>query len=172
MSRRLFSWGWPLPSDSDGFIMINKFHFHRGKGTMSAQTESKEASFQMLISEHALVWHYNLDKVIREDVDSSTTLTTAMPGTSATLRPQSWLSTAGRKNGKSQGPQWSDGKMGCDCHVMHDLCTWSSPPHPALAKLDHSASGHDALFPRSPVLRSYRWNIKYVEVILFTLSPS
>lgn len=61
MSRSLFSSGWPIPSESRGFIMINKFHFHRGKGTMSARTESKEASFQTLISKDALAWHYNLD---------------------------------------------------------------------------------------------------------------
>lgn len=117
MSRRLFSSGWPLPSDSDGFIMINKFHFHREKRDHVSSNWKQGGFFS-----NANFWTPPCvtlqfrHKVIREDVDSSTTLTTAMPGTSATLRPQRWL----RKE-ERQVPWTPNGVMG-KCVVTAILC--------------------------------------------------
>lgn len=49
---------------------------------MSALTESKETSLQMLISGHALVRHHSLDtRLLGEDGDLSTASSADMPGT-------------------------------------------------------------------------------------------
>lgn len=128
MSRSLFSSGWPIPSESDGFIMINKFHFHRGKGTMSARTESGEASFQMLISKHALAWHYNLEaRLLGKMWVWALLLRADMWGTSAAAPPRCWLSIARRDGGLSQGPQQTSTEWWEN--VLWLLCYYDWPVH-------------------------------------------
>lgn len=105
---------------------------------MSAQTESKEAPFQMLISEHALVRHCSSDtRLSGAEVDSGAALPTGIPGTSATSSPQSGLSSARRETGSSQGPQRSDGRCVVTA-MLWVICTYGHlPHHPALATVDN-----------------------------------
>lgn len=165
MSRRLFSSGWPLPSDSDGFIMINKFHFHREKRDHVSSNWKQGGFFS-----NANFWTPPCvtlqfrHKVIREDVDSSTTLTTAMPGTSATLRPQRWL----RKE-ERQVPwtpmEWWENVLWLPYYAWSVHIVTSTPPGlgqggPQCIRSWHSVSPQP------------RWNLKCVYIIPFTLSPS
>ena len=132
--------------------MINKFHLHRGKGTMSAQTESKEASFQMLIPKHALPWHHHLDTRL------SGKMWTGAPPRLRGCWPHRWP-LAAEPRGRGVVPRDLGGKDG-ECPVdttWGQTRAWRHPAdQPSLPKRTGVQSGPTA--HRGP--RAHRSEIK------------
>lgn len=161
----LCSSGWPLPSESNGFIMINKFHLHRGKGTMSAQTESKEASLQMLISKHALLWHHRLDTRL------SGKMWTGAPGTLRGCWPHWWppVLRAAWRSPEEEGrfPGTSAGRMGNARWTLRG--DWPAPgvtlrtSHPCQSGQVYNRAPVLAV-AHSPLVRNYGWTLRRVHI--------
>lgn len=78
---------------------------------MSAQTESKEASFQMLIPKHTLAWYLDLDTRSLGRCGLSLPVAADTPGTWVPACSQSWLSTARGRHANAQAFNGNDGKM-------------------------------------------------------------
>lgn len=126
---------------------------------MSAQTESKEASFQMLISKHALVRPDNLDtRLLGQTRTGGLVL---QPKCQARQRPPVLRAGGAQPRGNVAIPRdldGSDGKMSYGRHVPSDLPTPPSPSAPPLPLAEWAVeqAGHDAPMSPHPALQKFQ----------------